>query len=92
MDSQSLQYLLSGCGWTHRCGDVMITAEQSELSEVEVDYITLPGCNSKIAGVTLYDELPINAKYYIVKIQKLTGPVVYQVSYITVVSVYLDVS
>ena len=73
MESQSLQYLVSGCGWTHRCGDVMITAEQSELSKVEVDYITMPGWKSKIAGVTLYDELPINAKNYIVKIQELTG-------------------
>ena len=53
MDSQSLQYLVSGCGLTHGCGDVMITAEQSELSKVEVDYITMPGWKSKIAGVTL---------------------------------------
>ena len=51
----------------------MITAEQSELSKVEVDYITMPGWKSKIAGVTSYNDLPINAKNYIVKIQELTG-------------------
>ena len=61
MESQSLQYLVNRCGWTHRCGDVIITAEQSELSKVEVDYITMPGWKSKIAGVTVYNELPINA-------------------------------
>ena len=51
----------------------MITAEQSELSKVEVDYITMPGWKSKIAGITSYNDLPINAKNYIVKIQELTG-------------------
>ena len=51
----------------------MITAEQSQLSKVEVDYITMPGWKSKIAGVTSYNDLPINAKNYIVKIQELTG-------------------
>ena len=43
---------------------MMITAEQSELSKVEVDYITMPGWKSKIAGATLYNdhEPPIKAK------------------------------
>ena len=73
MDSQSVQYLVSGCGWMHCCGDVMIAATQSELSKVEVDYVTMPGWKSKIAGITAYSDLPINAKNYIVKIQELTG-------------------
>ena len=51
----------------------MITATQSELSKVEVDYLTMPGWKSKIAGITSYNDLPINAKNYIVKIQELTG-------------------
>ena len=68
-----MQSLVSGCGWMHCCGDVMITATQSELSKVEVDYLTMPGWKSKIAGITSYNDLPINAKNYIVKIQELTG-------------------
>ena len=62
-----MQSLVSGCGWMHSCGDVMITAMQSELSKV-VDYLTMPGWKSKIAGITSYNDLPINAKNYIVKI------------------------
>lgn len=68
-----MQYLVSGYGWTHYYDDVTIIAEQSELSKVEVDYITMPGWKSKIAGVTSYNDLPINAKNYIVKLQQLTG-------------------
>lgn len=52
----------------------MITpVEQSELSKVEVDYITMPGWKSKIAGITSYNDLPNNAKDYVMKIQELTG-------------------
>ena len=68
-----MQSLVSGCGWIHCCGDVMITAMQSELRKVEVEYLTMPGWKSKIAGITSYNDLPINAKNYIVKIQELTG-------------------
>ena len=68
-----MQYLVSVCGWIHYHGDVIIIAEQSELSKVEVDYITMPGWKSKIAGITSYNDLPINAKNYIVKLQELTG-------------------
>ena len=73
MDNQLLQYLVSGSDQLCGHDDVTITAEQSELSKVEVDYITMPGWKSKIAGITSYDDLPINAKNYIVKIQELTG-------------------
>ena len=51
----------------------MIVVTQSQLSKVEVDYVTMPGWNSKIAGITAYSDLHINAKNYIVKIQELTG-------------------
>lgn len=73
MVSQSLQSLVSGCGYTHPPMIIMVTAEQSELSKVEVDYISMPGWKSEIAGITSYNDLPINAKNYIVKIQELTG-------------------
>ena len=68
-----MQSPVSGCGWMHSCDDVMITATQSELSKVEVDYLTMPGWKSKIVGITSYNDLPINAKNHIVKIQELTG-------------------
>ena len=62
MDSQS-QYLVDGRGWRH-CynSDVMITVEQSELSKVEVDYITMPGWKSKIAAVTSSVSYPLMLK------------------------------
>ncbi|XP_065883297.1 adenylosuccinate synthetase isozyme 2-like [Dysidea avara] len=50
-----------------------IPAEQSILSRVQVDYITMPGWKSTIAGITSYSALPTNAKNYIVKLQELTG-------------------
>ena len=53
-DSQSAQYLVSGCGWMHCCGDIMIAAAQSELSKVEIDYVTMLAWKSKIAGNTAY--------------------------------------
>ena len=42
--------------------DVTIAVMPSELSKVEVDYVTMPGWKSKIAGITAYSDLPINAK------------------------------
>ena len=57
----------------------MIAAMQSELSKVEVDYVTMLGWKSRIAGIAAYSDLPINAKNYIVKIQE-SNWLVFQVS------------
>lgn len=47
-------------------------AEQSQLECVEVDYVTLPGWAPEVtAGVTNYDQLPVNARNYIEKIEEL---------------------
>lgn len=43
------------------------------LDLVKPVYIELPGWNEDITGVTSFDELPVNAQNYILKIQELTG-------------------
>ena len=46
-------------------------AEQSQLHQVEVEYITLPGWKISIAGIRKFSELPLNAQTYVRKIQEL---------------------
>lgn len=46
-------------------------AEQSQLHQVEVEYITLPGWKTSIAGIRKFSELPLNAQTYVRKIQEL---------------------
>lgn len=48
-------------------------AEQSVLSCVEVDYISLPGWCKSTAGTRSFSDLPVNAQNYVTKIQELLG-------------------
>lgn len=43
------------------------------LNDVKPIYATLPGWNSSTAGITKYEELPVNARKYIEFIEQLTG-------------------
>lgn len=49
----------------------MHTAEQSLLEKVEVEYITMPGWKSSIAGLKTFAELPPNARAYVEKLVEL---------------------
>jgi len=44
-------------------------ADDAELRQVEVEYETLPGWQQSIAEVRTWEELPENAKKYILRIQ-----------------------
>lgn len=50
-----------------------IPADIKEYEKVTPNFITLPGWNEDISKVTSFDELPQNAKNYLLKIQELTG-------------------
>lgn len=45
-------------------------SDASELANVEVDYVTLPGWKSSIEDVREYDDLPENAKKYVKAIEE----------------------
>ena len=49
------------------------TAEQSELERVEVEYMSMPGWKTSIAGIKSAEELPENAMRFIEKLQELIG-------------------
>ena len=53
--------------------DFSRSAEQSELSRVEVVYLTMPGWKKSIAHSKSISDLPPNAKAYVEKIWELTG-------------------
>ena len=46
-------------------------AEQSALGRVEVDYITMPGWKTSVAGIQKFSDLPSNAQMYVKKIEEL---------------------
>jgi adenylosuccinate synthase len=45
----------------------------SYLAESTVEYETLPGWQTDISKCRSYDELPLNAKKYILRIEELLG-------------------
>ncbi len=49
------------------------TAEQSQMEQVEVDYISMPGRNTNISGVKSFAKLPLNASIYVEKFVELVG-------------------
>ena len=49
------------------------TAEQSQLEQVEVDYISMPGWKTNISGVKSFAKLPLNARVYVEKLVELVG-------------------
>ena len=38
-----------------------------------MDYISMPGWNTSIAGITSYDQLPANARAYVERLGELVG-------------------
>lgn len=50
-----------------------IPSTLSEYNKCEPIYITLPGWNEDITGVTSFSELPLNAQNYIKKIEEITN-------------------
>ncbi len=54
-------------------GEVLqsIPASLDELAQVEVVYETLPGWKTSLKGVTKWDDLPENAKNYVLRLEKL---------------------
>jgi adenylosuccinate synthase len=48
-------------------------ARLENLAKVEVEYETLPGWNQKLNDVTSWDQLPENAKNYVLRLEELLG-------------------
>ena len=44
-----------------------------DLGRVEVEYETLPGWKQSLQDVTSWDELPENAKKYVLRLEELIG-------------------
>ena len=51
----------------------LCTADLFELEKVQVDYISMPGWNTSITHTKSFDDLPINTKAYVKKLEELTG-------------------
>lgn len=49
------------------------TATTSELANVEVEYLTMPGWKSKTAHIRTFSQFPQNAQAYVRKIEELIG-------------------
>ena len=49
-----------------------VPASLNELNRCKPVYLTIPGWNEDISNVKSFDELPLNAKNYIRKIEELT--------------------
>ena len=65
-------------GYKYKDTVIDVFTSTDVLNDVKPIYTTLPGWNSSTAGITKYEELPINARKYIEFIEKLTGvPVKY---------------
>lgn len=50
-----------------------VPARNEDFERCTANYITMPGWNEDISKCKTYDELPVNAKKYIEKIEELTG-------------------
>lgn len=50
----------------------MMPSTLEDLSRVEVEYETMPGWHS-IAGCRSWEDLPLNARAYITRVQQLVG-------------------
>ena len=50
------------------CTRVFLTLYSRAVLQVQVDYITMPGWKSSIAGITSYSALPTNAKNYEIQV------------------------
>lgn len=50
-----------------------VPARLKDFSRCKPNYITMPGWNEDITHVTSFDELPVNAKNYLRKIEELVG-------------------
>lgn len=48
-------------------------ADCARLEELELEYETMPGWQSSLAGITAFDELPDAARQYIRRIEEFTG-------------------
>ena len=46
---------------------------------LEVEYITMPGWSTSIASVRKFEDLPINAQNYVLKIEELLGETWFEV-------------
>ena len=55
------------------CLITVLTASISELANVEVKYLTMPGWKSKTAQVKSFSQFPQNAQAYVRKIEELIG-------------------
>jgi len=51
----------------------MFPASLKVLSEVQVEYITVPGWKEDLSPVKAFDELPENARNYVLKVESLFG-------------------
>ena len=46
-------------------------ADQIQLHKVTVKYLTLPGWQAATVGITKFEELPVNAQSYVLKLEEL---------------------
>ena len=52
---------------------VKFSASNEELDQLEVEYITLPGWKTDTTSVRKFEDLPVNARCYIRKIEEIVG-------------------
>ncbi|XP_003745529.1 adenylosuccinate synthetase [Galendromus occidentalis] len=63
-------------GYKYKIGDRVLEtppASTDELAKVEVEYVTMPGWKESTENCRTFDELPQNAKNYILKCESLLG-------------------
>eukprot|EP00055_Hartaetosiga_balthica_P006781 m.22094 g.22094 ORF g.22094 m.22094 type:complete len:449 (-) comp5422_c0_seq1:1122-2468(-) len=64
-------------GVSYKNGDALyeysMPSSQKEMSECEVEYITLPGWKTPITDVRKFEDLPENAQKYVEKVEELCG-------------------
>ena len=68
--------LFSGTCYYVSCSYVVLSlcvAEQSQLEQVEMKYIVMPGWKCSISGIQKFAELPPNARTYVEKLVELMG-------------------
>ena len=67
----------------YRCGDEVLTdmpAGGATLARCEPQYETLPGWSSPTAGLRRFEDLPVEARRYIARLEEVTGQTVALVS------------
>ena len=71
---RGLKELKIGTSYLHQGRQIdFFPAEESILSQVRCEYLTLPGYDDDLTAIKKFDQLPANARNYVLQLEKILG-------------------